>query len=62
MVSLRGMSPEEARNRIRSQVSEEQRRAMADHLIESGGTLEETLAQVDALWPILHQRAVGGRA
>jgi dephospho-CoA kinase len=62
MVSLRGMSAEEARNRIRSQSTDEERRALADHVIESGGTLEETLAQVDALWPGLHRRAVSGPA
>jgi dephospho-CoA kinase len=62
MVSLRGMSRTEAERRIRSQVGEEQRRALADFVIESGGTLEETLAQADDLWPELHQRAVGGAA
>jgi dephospho-CoA kinase len=62
MVSLRGMSREEAERRIRSQVSEEERRALADHVIESGGTLDETLAQADELWTVLHQRAVGGAA
>jgi dephospho-CoA kinase len=62
MVSLRGMSREEAERRIRSQVSEVERRALADHVIESGGTLDETLAQADELWTVLHQRAVGGAA
>jgi dephospho-CoA kinase len=62
MVTLRGMSREEAGRRIRSQVGEEQRRALADHLIESGGTLDETLAQADAVWAELRQRAVGGAA
>lgn len=62
MVSLRGMSPEEATRRIRSQVPEEERRALADILIESGGTLEETLARADEVWDELRQRAVRGRA
>lgn len=62
MVSLRGMSRAEAENRIRSQVPEEQRRALADVIIESGGTLDETLAQADRLWEDLRQRAVRGRA
>lgn len=62
MVSLRGMSREEATRRIRSQVPEEERRALADILIESGGSLEETLARADEVWAELHQRAVGGRA
>jgi dephospho-CoA kinase len=59
MVSLRGMSRTEAQNRIRSQAPEAERRALADILIESDGTLSETLAQADALWEQLHQRAVG---
>ena len=62
MVSLRGMSRAEAENRIRSQVPEAERRALADIIIESGGTLEETLAQADAVWDELAQRAVGGHA
>lgn len=62
MVSRRGMSREEAERRIRSQVSDEDRRALADYIIESGGTLDETLAQADAVWAELHQRAVGGAA
>jgi dephospho-CoA kinase len=62
MIAHRGMTREDAQRRIRAQVPEEQRLALADHVIESGGTLDETLAQADALWPVLHQRAVGGAA
>ncbi|MEO8262760.1 MAG: dephospho-CoA kinase [Pseudolysinimonas sp.] len=62
MVSLRGMSRAEAENRIRSQVPEAERRAIADIVIESGGTLDETLSQADAVWQELVQRAVGGPA
>ena len=62
MVSLRGMSRDEAEKRIRSQVPEADRRALADLIIESGGTLDETMAQADDVWQQLVQRAVGGRA
>ena len=62
LVSLRGMSRDEAERRIRSQVSEEDRRALADILIESGGTLDETLTRADEVWAELHQHAVGGAA
>lgn len=62
MVSLRGMSRDEAERRIRSQVSEEDRRGLADIIIESGGTLDETLARADDVWAELRQRAVGGPA
>ena len=62
MVALRGMSRDEAERRIRSQVPEADRRALADILIESGGTVDETLARADEVWAELHQRAVGGAA
>ena len=62
MVSLRGMSRDEAERRIRAQVPEEQRLALADIVIDSGGTLDETLARADEVWAELRQRAVGGAA
>lgn len=62
MVSLRGMSRAEAERRIRSQVPEERRLALADIVIESGGTLEQTLARADEVWLELRERAVRGRA
>jgi dephospho-CoA kinase len=62
MVDLRGMSRAEAERRIRSQDSEEKRRDLADIVIESGGTIDETLAQTDDVWEQLRQRAVGGAA
>jgi dephospho-CoA kinase len=62
MVALRGMSRDEAERRIRSQVPEADRRALADILIESGGTLAETLTRADEVWQELRQRAVGGPA
>lgn len=62
MVSLRGMSRAEAERRIRSQAPEGDRRALADILIESGRTLEQTLARTDEVWQELRQRAVRGPA
>jgi len=59
LVAIRGMSREEAARRIDSQSSDEERRALADVVIDTGGTLDETLAQVDALWPALRERAAG---
>lgn len=50
LVQLRGMTPGDAAARVASQASDEERLALADHVITSGGTLEETLAQVDQLW------------
>lgn len=50
LVELRGMSAEDARARIASQVSDAERRAVADVVIDTSGTLTDTHAQVDALW------------
>jgi dephospho-CoA kinase len=50
LIELRGMSAEEARARLASQVSDAARRAVADVVIDTSGSLEHTRAQVDALW------------
>lgn len=47
---LRAMAPEEARNRVAAQASEAERLSIADVVIDTGGTLEHTLEQADALW------------
>lgn len=50
MVELRGMDEEDARRRIAAQISDDQRRALADVVIDTSRTLGETRDQVDALW------------
>lgn len=50
LVELRGMTPEEADARIAAQVSDEQRRAIADIVIDTSRTVADTLAQADAAW------------
>jgi dephospho-CoA kinase len=63
LVALRGMDREQARSRIAAQISDEERRAMADVVIDSSGTIEHTMEQVDALWErLVAQRSVGGRS
>lgn len=54
LVELRGMEAAQAKARIAAQVSDEQRRAVADVLIDTTGTLEGTRSQVDALWERVH--------
>ena len=39
-----------AQERIDAQVSDERRLAIADEVIETSGSLEETIRQTDALW------------
>lgn len=62
LVELRGMDEADARRRVASQAPEAARLAIAHHVIDANGTLDETLAQVDALWSQLSQRHVGGRS
>lgn len=55
MRELRGMTDAEARSRIASQADERERRAIADVVIETGGTPEDTREQVARLWERLQQ-------
>jgi dephospho-CoA kinase len=50
LVVLRGMSEDEAQNRVESQATDEQRLAIADDVIDTSGSIQHTLDQVDALW------------
>jgi dephospho-CoA kinase len=50
MVELRGMTETEALRRIRSQASDTARLAVADVVIDTGGSLGQTLARSDELW------------
>lgn len=50
LVTDRGWSEEHARARIASQMSREERRAMADVVIDNSGSPEELSAQLEAVW------------
>lgn len=50
LVAHRGLSEADARARIAAQVSDADRLRLADVVIDTSGTLAETLAQTDALW------------
>ena len=50
LVGLRGMNESDARRRLSAQATDAERLALADDVIDSDGTLEHTLEQVDALW------------
>ncbi len=70
MVRDRGMSEEDARRRIAAQASDEERRALADVVVETNGSIEDTLRRADELWERLRAvapstnggRDVGGAA
>jgi dephospho-CoA kinase len=53
LVEHRGFSEEDARARISRQASREERLAKADKVLDNSGSVEDLLAQVDALWPWL---------
>jgi dephospho-CoA kinase len=50
LVRLRGLDRAEAERRVAAQATDEERRALADVLIDTTGTLDDTYGQVDALW------------
>ena len=50
LVESRGMDETDARNRIASQMSRDDRLARATHVVDNSGDLDHLRAQVDALW------------
>ncbi|MFD6698821.1 MULTISPECIES: dephospho-CoA kinase [unclassified Microbacterium] len=50
LVRERGLDRDEARKRIASQVPDERRREIADVLVDTAGSLADTLRQADELW------------
>jgi dephospho-CoA kinase len=50
LMEREGIGEEEARRMIRAQMPIEEKKRMADYLIDNSGTLEETERQVDHLW------------
>ena len=55
MIENRGMTREDAEARVANQVSDEERLAMADLVIDTGGTLSHSLEQADELWQTLNR-------
>lgn len=56
LVEIRGMDPKSAKERIDAQVSDDQRLAIADAVIDTSGSLDETEARTDALWERIRAR------
>ncbi len=50
LVANRGFAEEDARARIGAQISREERRSFADHVIDNSGTPEELTSAVDRAW------------
>lgn len=60
LVRLRGMTESEARARMAAQATREQRRAVADLMVDNDGPLEELEPQVRKVWAELTRRAAAG--
>lgn len=50
LIELRGMTEEDASNRLRSQAGDQARLAIADVVIDTNGSLEHTIKQADDLY------------
>ena len=57
LIELRGMSADEADRRIAAQASDEDRLAVATHVIRTDVPLAETMAKVEAVWEELRTSA-----
>jgi len=57
LVAQRGMSPEDALNRINQQISREERVALADFVVDNGGDLASLDRQLDELWEWIRAKA-----
>ncbi|MFJ4502383.1 dephospho-CoA kinase [Streptomyces sp. NPDC088864] len=60
LVRLRGMTEKDARARMAAQATREQRRAIADLVIDNDGPVEELADRVRAVWAELVRRAEAG--
>lgn len=56
LVTLRGLSSNDAWARINAQASEEVRAGLADWIIDSHGTIDDTVTQTDAVWREISDR------
>ncbi|HEX5268073.1 MAG TPA: dephospho-CoA kinase [Acidimicrobiales bacterium] len=50
LVAQREMDPADARARMANQAGRDERRALADHVIDNSGSLEHLQAEVDRVW------------
>jgi len=58
----RGMDVDDVRNRINSQITREERRSIATHVVDNAGDLDGLTAQIDEIWVELSEMAVDERA
>jgi dephospho-CoA kinase len=56
LVDQRGFKPEDARARIANQISREERKALADFVVDNSGDRSALSTQLDSLWTWLTDR------
>jgi dephospho-CoA kinase len=56
-LAQRGMDPEDARRRMAAQASDDERRAVADVVLDNSGSSDDLERQVNELWSELERRA-----
>ncbi|MDQ0983867.1 dephospho-CoA kinase [Streptomyces sp. V2I9] len=61
LVRLRGMTESDARARMAAQATREERRAVADLIVDNDGSREALVSRVDAVWDELVRRAAAAR-
>ena len=54
LIARTGLSPEDAARRVEAQLPAAEKARLADHVIDTSGSFEETNAQVDAVWAKLN--------
>lgn len=55
LMEFREYTEDDARARVAAQISREERRAIADVVIDNGGTLDQLEAQIDGVWAWLEE-------
>jgi dephospho-CoA kinase len=60
LVSQRGMTPDQARDRMAAQTTRQQRLAIADLVIDNSGSLDDLNRRVDQAWADLQRRISAG--
>ena len=55
LVEFRDFTADDARARVAAQISREERRGIADVVIDNGGSVDQLEAQIDAVWTWLEE-------
>jgi dephospho-CoA kinase len=61
LMAKTGVSREEAEQRIKAQMPVEEKRRRADYLIDCSGSLEQSRAQAEAIYPELRRIVEGAQ-